>query len=1083
MAAVPPPRRLPPSADARFGAPTRRRGLLGGLAVGLLALAALLLPLAVAPVVAWHFLGSPIPASLPSLAALHHRLLSPDDGTIVLDAVRILFWLGWLVFAGCALCDAAAQVRRRPTVRLPGLGWMQAATGPLIAAVALLVTAAPGIAMATEPSGVEMASHAVTASATAAPAPATAAPAAHTASAVPLYTVQAEDSLWTIAGRHLPATSSSPDPHLRWEEIFHLNRMGLLHPDGRPFTDPDLISPGWQLRMPADAVDVPTPPSTAPPDTPSAPSAAAPNSAPSDAHSPVAPQVTTSPSAGQGLAGRGPTALPTAPWIPPTATSTPATPDAAQGFPHSASTATPSPAAGQSDDSHQPAPPPAASASPTDVAASPQAVPPAQPDQPSPSRLPLELLGAGLGAAGLIWLLRRLRLRRQLTAGVGDLPPLPSPQAAAVEAAATGGADLDGAQFLHLALLVIAAAAEREGADLPDLQFAHFGAAGLELTFAAPPAMSPPSSYQALDPCRWWIYRDTDRGALDPNGTLAESAIAPYPCLTLLGYTTATDPADSEDNPTIPDRVAVLVDLEQVRSATFLGADQQTAAALRYAALGLRTSGWATYLDLTLAGFADNSFLGGDADQIQLVEELDAPLAALEAQVATQQARLDRGGLPILTTRLRGAGPAPQLLLLAATPADADIATRLGALATPGPRVGVGILTTAPLPRPGLIITVDDDGLLHVAGAPSPLAGALSEDTAAAVGDAIRTAAAPPDVPAADTTPARFPDPADYPAPAVRFDNPDATGNPAAASTPTPPHPAPPSPPPPTAALPPVLIRIMGSPSIDGHGRAPASRSHLRTATEILAFLALHEGAVDRQDLIDALWPAGRLDAAGRPLPQPAHRTLFAHISRARALAGTDPAGDPYLADVDPGDPLRLAGAVLTDYQMFCRLRDAAWDRAGDTAIAGLQAALDLVRGPLPKPDTTRPSGQGGWLWMSTTAAYHHMPPAVVEVAVRLAEAYLHAGDAARARDAVVKLLAFNEPEFVFDERLWQLRLLADFRLGGDEAAWATVGLLEAMLRERARYMDDEEYGQMSPELDRFIADLLNARPATASAS
>jgi uncharacterized protein (DUF2236 family) len=111
------------------------------------------------------------------------------------------------------------------------------------------------------------------------------------------------------------------------------------------------------------------------------------------------------------------------------------------------------------------------------------------------------------------------------------------------------------------------------------------------------------------------------------------------------------------------------------------------------------------------------------------------------------------------------------------------------------------------------------------------------------------------------------------------------------------------------------------------------------------------------------------------------------------------------------------------------------------------------------------------------------MPPAVVEVAVRLAEAYLHAGDAARARDAVVKLLAFNEPEFVFDERLWQLRLLADFRLGGDEAAWATVGLLEAMLRERARYMDDEEYGQMSPELDRFIADLLNARPATASAS
>ncbi len=292
------------------------------------------------------------------------------------------------------------------------------------------------------------------------------------------------------------------------------------------------------------------------------------------------------------------------------------------------------------------------------------------------------------------------------------------------------------------------------------------------------------------------------------------------------------------------------------------------------------------------------------------------------------------------------------------------------------------------------------------------------------------------------------------------------------------------APPPPPAlgpvAPPAVLIRLMGIVDVEGGGTPPANRSHRRTATEILALLALRDTPVGRQDLIDALWPEGRVDAASRPLPQPSRKTLFAHISRARTLAGLDPTGRPHLAEADPGDPLQLSPRVCTDYQLFCRLRDAVWDRAGPDLIAGLQAALDLVGGPLPRPEA-RHGAQGGWLWLSTTAAFHHLPPAAVEVAVRLAEAYLHTGDATRARAVVVKLLDFGEPEFAFDERLWQLRLLADFRLGGDEAAWATVGLLEAMLRDRARYMDDEEFAQMSPELARFIAELLHTRPATAT--
>jgi hypothetical protein len=170
-----------------------------------------------------------------------------------------------------------------------------------------------------------------------------------------------------------------------------------------------------------------------------------------------------------------------------------------------------------------------------------------------------------------------------------------------------------------------------------------------------------------------------------------------------------------------------------------------------------------------------------------------------------------------------------------------------------------------------------------------------------------------------------------------------------------------------------VLIRLLGTVDVEGGGTAPASKSHRRTATEILALLSLRDGAVGRRELIDALWPEGRLDAAGRPLPQPSRKTLFAHISRARTLAGLDPAGRPHLAEADPGDPLHLSARVGTDYQLFCRLRDAVWDRAGPDLVTGIQAALDLVAGPPPRPEA-RHGAQDGWLHLLRARVPHSAP-------------------------------------------------------------------------------------------------------------
>ena len=73
---------------------------------------------------------------------------------------------------------------------------------------------------------------------------------------LPTYTVQPRDTLWDIAEKHLS------DP-MRWGEIWNLNR-DHQQVDGRTFTNPDLICPGWKLTLPADAVglDAPTPVAT-----------------------------------------------------------------------------------------------------------------------------------------------------------------------------------------------------------------------------------------------------------------------------------------------------------------------------------------------------------------------------------------------------------------------------------------------------------------------------------------------------------------------------------------------------------------------------------------------------------------------------------------------------------------------------------------------------------------------------------------------------------------------------------------------------------------------------------------------------
>ncbi|WP_371409329.1 LysM peptidoglycan-binding domain-containing protein [Micromonospora zamorensis] len=239
----------------------------------------------------------------------------PLSGGFLAGIAYLAAWLLWGLLAAAITArlyaQAARMSRRLPRLHMPGplQGIMAAVLG--VTAVSTAATATPAHASASTTAAAETA-HAAQGAAATARAHAdnqTASPPTGRDQAKHTYTVRRGDTLSRIAQDRLGDAD-------RWPEIFTANRDTRFPHTGGTLRDPDLIYPGWTLRLPPTVeaprqaprpsprqAPTPTPTTSAPSGSPSSPtgtdtddglveSAPAPTSAPADQGSTPGPAAT-----------------------------------------------------------------------------------------------------------------------------------------------------------------------------------------------------------------------------------------------------------------------------------------------------------------------------------------------------------------------------------------------------------------------------------------------------------------------------------------------------------------------------------------------------------------------------------------------------------------------------------------------------------------------------------------------------------------------------------------------------------------------------------------------------------------------
>lgn len=302
-----------------------------GAAVALLGSLAALVLIAGVPLALVKGFGWPLPHSVPSWAAISTTLQGSVPDIFWVDTLACIAWAAWTYIVVGLVLEAVATGRGVAAARLRLTTPGQRLAATLIATILFGVSLLGSRGAPSRDSAAPLASRlSTTISAPLRPAVEASRPMDRPAAVVATtaaaelpaqYQVKRGDTLWGISRTQLQ------DP-AKWPEIWRENQ-GRGEADGRTFTDPNLIQPGWDLTVPTAAEPPASPaPMAAPPvtpalpaDTPSAASAAAPPSSTPSAASPQASPAATPPAAA--MTSPAPTALPTAQPTPTHPASTP----------------------------------------------------------------------------------------------------------------------------------------------------------------------------------------------------------------------------------------------------------------------------------------------------------------------------------------------------------------------------------------------------------------------------------------------------------------------------------------------------------------------------------------------------------------------------------------------------------------------------------------------------------------------------------------------------------------------------------------------------------------------------------------
>jgi DNA-binding SARP family transcriptional activator len=256
-------------------------------AVRALAAAALLAALVVA--LPWglvHFVGWPLPGDVPTGGDIETVLTTPMSTTFLIDTLACILWPAWALFVLDVAWAAAREIRGLPTPTLPRARPLHSLAAALVGTVVVsLLVLRPAAPAGAAPAPARPAATAPEAAGS----PPTTGPDRQT----PAGSVEVRaprdgiyDSLWRIADRTLGDGN-------RWPEIYALNH-GRPQADGRTLTHPDLIRPGWVLRLPGSPARTVSPPLPRPPRhaTP-APARPSPTPRPTPSTAPASPSPST----------------------------------------------------------------------------------------------------------------------------------------------------------------------------------------------------------------------------------------------------------------------------------------------------------------------------------------------------------------------------------------------------------------------------------------------------------------------------------------------------------------------------------------------------------------------------------------------------------------------------------------------------------------------------------------------------------------------------------------------------------------------------------------------------------------------